>query len=143
MVGTPENLQDITTHLSHPASLLKELSIYGGYANAPHRNPALTLTLFNRDLSSLRKLCLIYVRTVLPWGNMTNLTSFALGHTAPGQVSLKYLLDLFKNAPNLRRVDLHSAAPNKHVQKGRLVSLPRLQRVHATGGSFSFLLDHL
>ena len=142
--GTPRNLQDITVHLSHPAPLLEELSIHGGCENAPHRNPVLTSTLFNGDLSSLRTLRLEHVRTEFPWRNMINLTSFVLTHTAPGEVSVKQLLDFFDSAPNLRRIDLYSATPTHGTQTGHLVSLPCLKWLYTTGGnSSSLLLDHL
>jgi len=58
ITGWPENLQDITDHLSQPAPLLEELSMHGGCDHALYCNLEFTSTLFNGDLSSLRKLCL-------------------------------------------------------------------------------------
>ena len=141
---TPENLQDINAHLSLPAPLLEMLSIHGGCEDEPHRNPTLPSTLFDDDLSSLRTLCLQSVRTELPWRNMTNLTSFTLTHTAPGEVSVNHLLDFFENAPSLHKIHLFSATLTHGTQDRRLVSLPCLKRMSTTGGdSSSLLLDHL
>ena len=142
--GKPENLQDITDRLSQPAPLLEELSIHGGCDHALYRNPVLASTLFNGDLSSLRKLCLEYVRTELPWRNMTNLTSLMLSHTMPGEITVEHLLDFFKNALNLQEIELYSAIPTSGAQAGRLVSLACLEWVYTTGGGpSSLLLDHL
>jgi len=58
VTGTRGNLQDITAHLSHPAPLLQDVSIYGSCEFQQVRNPVLTPALFNGDLSPLRKLCL-------------------------------------------------------------------------------------
>ena len=140
--GTPENLQDITAHLSHPAPLLERLSIDGGSEHGSQRNPVLATTLFNGDLSSLQALRLRSVRTELPWRNMANLTSFTLALTSP--VSAAQLLDFFENAPHLREVELHSTTPTSGAQKGRLVSLANLKTMHiAGGGPPSVLLNHL
>jgi hypothetical protein len=50
--ATPENLQDITNHLSRPASLLEKLSVCGDPNDEPDRIPVLTPALFDGDLSS-------------------------------------------------------------------------------------------
>ena len=142
--GTPENLQDITAHLSHPAPLLKKLSICGGYNLGRHPNPALTPALFNGDLSSLRELCLESVRTQLLWRNMANLTSFTLGRTSPGGATVRQILDFFKSAPLLREVNFYFATPTSSGRDCKLVSLACLKRMRITGGgSASLLLDHL
>jgi hypothetical protein len=142
--GTPENLQDITAHLSHPAPLLEKLSICSGYDHRPHLNPMLRPALFNGDLSSLRELCLESVRTQLPWRNMVNLTSFTLGRTSPGGATVRQILDFFKSAPLLREVDFYSSTPTSGAQDCKLVSLACLKRMRITGGgSASLLLDHL
>ena len=98
---TPESISEIATHLSHPAPLLEDLSIDCGYEFEPWDNPVLTTSLFDGNLSSLRILDLRYVRTALPWRNMVNLTSFALGVTPPGEVSMGQLLDFFESSPRL------------------------------------------
>jgi hypothetical protein len=90
--GAPRNLSAITAHLSRPAPLLEYLVIDGNYESGPQRNPVLTTTLFNGDLSSLRGLCLHSVRTELPWRNMVNLTSFELYDTG---MLIRQLLDFF------------------------------------------------
>ena len=140
--GTLENLQDITAHLSHPAPLLEEMLVYGCYQPGSEENPMLTPALFNGDLSPLRKLCLGYVFTDLPWRNMVNLTSFTMVHTSP--MSVSQLLDFFEGAPHLREIKLHSATPNSGAQDERLVPLACLETMYAEGGgSSSPLLDHL
>ena len=144
--GTPENMQDITSHLSHPAPLLECLSIDAGYDDLPHLRPAITSTIFNGDLSSLRTLLLKYVRTELPWRNMVNLTSFTLSHTPPGAVSVGQLLDFFESAPHLRRIKLRRVQLRfaTGVQNGRLVSLACLKSMDIDdNGPSSVLLDHL
>jgi len=113
--GTPENLQLITAHLSQPAPHLERLSIHGGCNQASPHSPTLTPTLFNGDLSSLRKLCLEYICTELPWRNMINLTSFILTHTTLDGVSITQFLNFFESAPNLRTINLYSAAPTSGI----------------------------
>jgi hypothetical protein len=76
--AAPEELQDITGHLSRPAPRLEKLFICGNSDSDPRHNPVLTPALFNGDLSLLRKLHLESVYTELPWRNMVSLTSFSL-----------------------------------------------------------------
>ena len=123
--GPREDIQAITPHLSHPAPLLEDPSIRG-YKDIPHFYPALPLTLFNGDLSSLRVLCLELVRTELPWRNMVNLTSFTL----VGAVSIRRLLDFFGSVPYLKEVKICSETPTTGAQNGRLVSLVSKEHVH-------------
>ena len=140
-IGVEGDLQTITAHLFRPAPLLEELSICG---DSDCSNPVLTPTLFNGDLSSLRKLRLNCVRTWLPWRNMINLTSFKLVHTPPNEVTVRQLLDFFEGAPRLRTVDLYSVTLAPGAQNGRLVSLACLEIMGMTGsGSASLLLNHL
>ena len=94
--GTPENLPDITTHLSYPAPLLEGMSINGSSGFGPEDIPDLTPALFSGDLPSLRKLRLEFVCTELPWRNMVNLTSLKLINMSP--VSMGKLLDFFESA---------------------------------------------
>ena len=142
--GTPANLQDIVSQLSRPAPLLRSLTIEVDCGCSPQRGPAITTTLFNGDLSSLRELRLKCVTTALPWRNMVNLTSFALGYTLVGDFPIKHLLDFLKSAPRLRKVRLHNAIPTSGAQNGRLVSLECLKRMDIIGGGpSSLLLDHL
>ena len=142
--GTPANLQDIVSQLSRPAPLLRSLTIEVDCGCSPQRGPAITTTLFNGDLSSLRELRLKCVTTALPWRNMANLTSFTLGYTLVGDFPIKHLLDFLKSAPRLRKVRLHNAIPTSGAQNGRLVSLGCLKRMDIIGGGpSSLLLDHL
>ena len=97
--GTPENFQDTSARLSHPAPLLETLTILVESLYTTRRYPAVTTELFDGDLSSLRELNLYCVRTELPWRNMVNLTSFKLCWTPPGEVSITQLLDFFESAP--------------------------------------------
>jgi len=142
---TPERIDHITTHLSHPASHIEHLSIYCGSGFEPTSQPMLKTALFNGDLSSLRTLYLMRVRTELPWKNMVNLTSFTLGHTPLGEVSIERLLDFLDSAPRLEIVKLESATPTSGAQNGRLVSLERLKWMSILGDRpcSSLLLDHL
>ena len=109
--ATPRSLPDLTSRLSLPAPLLEDLKIDGGCRHSPHWNPVLTPTLFNGDLSSLRKLHLQSVRTKLPWRDLTSLASFVPVSTSRGEVSAKHLLDFFESAPRLREVFLHNSTP--------------------------------
>jgi len=141
--GVPENLQDITAHLTSPAPLLERLSIYGDYRRMS-RHPVLTSALFNGDSSSLRELSLECVRTGLPWRNMVNLTTFSLTHTLSGDCSVRHLLDLFESAPRLRDIFLYCATPTSGAQDRRLVSLTCLKEIKISDcGPPSALLDHL
>jgi hypothetical protein len=142
--ATPENLQDITDHLSRPAPLLEKLSVCGDPNDEPDRIPVLTPALFNGDLSSLRVLKLESVRTELPWRNMVNLTSFKLFYTSPGGVIASQLLDFFEGAPHLRKVILYNVTLTSGTQNNRLVSLACLEKMEVTdGSSASPLLDYL
>ena len=140
---TPDHLQEITNYLSHPAPLLEELNIFGS-TNDPFLNPALATTLFDGDFSSLHSLCLHSVGTELPWRNMVNLTSFALGYVFEPEVTIGQLLDFFESAPRLFDVELTFAAPTNGVQNGRLVSLTHLGKLFIYGSDPSSpLLNHL
>jgi len=142
--GTPENIQNITAHLSRPAPLLEDLTIFIGSQPTPRRYPVLTSTLFAGDLSSLRKLDLVSVHTELPWRNMANLTMFTLRYTPPGGISTSQLLDFFESAPHLREVELELAIPTSGAQNGRLVSLSCLEVMRIIDRRPpSVLLDHL
>ena len=140
--ATPGNLQEIIDHLSHPAPLLDELSINGGFE--PQRNAVLTAALFNGNLSSLHFLLLRTVRTQLPWRNMVNLTSFMLSHPPPGGPSIVQLLDFFESAPRLLDIQLHPTTWTSGAPDGRLVSLPCLKKMGIIGEEpSSLLLNHL
>ena len=142
--GKPENLQDVTAHLSRPAPLLEYLSVHGGCEYAPQRSPMLTSPLFDEDLSSLRELRLTSVRTELPWRNMVNLTSFTLAYMPPDEDSIRHLLDFFESAPRLSEVHLDATTPTSGAQNGRMVSLTCLKRMSILGSEpSSLLLDHL
>ena len=140
--GTPKNIPVITSLLSHPAPRLENLWISAGYR--PRGHAAITSSLFNGDLSSLRTLLLEFVRTELPWRNMVNLTSLTLSYTPPGAISFGQLLDFFESAPYLRKVVLRFATPTTGVQRGRLVSLAYLKTMDIDDDCpSSLLLDHL
>jgi len=139
--GKAEHIQAITAHLSRPAPLLEDLSILN---SSQHWHTKLASTLFNGDLSSLRKLHLDSVRTNLPWRNMVNLTSFTLTNTPPGRIPVIQLLDFFESAPHLSEIGLYSVTPTPGAQKGRLVSLTCLKRMEIDdSGPPSIFLDHL
>ena len=139
--GGPENLQDITGHLCRPAPLLEELAIRSFNID---RSNMLPPALLDGDLSSLHKLYLESVRTELPWRKMVNLTSFVLGRTLPGEVSVRQLLDFFEGAPHLRDINLYSATLTPGAQNGRVVTLACLKKMAIVDcGPSSSLLDYL
>jgi len=140
--STPENLQEIIAHLSHPAPLLEQLFIGGG--SEPQDTTVLTTTLFNGNLSLLHHLHIQSIRTQLPWRNMVNLTSFALFYPSPEEPSITHLLDFFEGAPHLLDIRLHLTASSTGAQDDRLVPLPCLKRMAIIGETPSSpLLDHL
>ena len=139
--GSQWNLKGIIAHLGRPAPLLQYLSIVGSYEGGPEHKPMLARSDFGGDLSSLRRLCLEYVHTELPWRNMVNLTSFRLVRTLP--LSVGQILDFLESAPHLRKVEIHSEIQTSGTQNGRLASLARLKRMVITGGESSPLLDHM
>ena len=116
-VATSDDLRDATDRLSCPAPLLEELLINCDTRFGLDRQP-LSHTLFNGDLSSLRKLRLEAVpRAELPWKNMINLISLALCRTS---------------------------VPNPSDEHERLVSLPHLKTLYIPGRDRIFpLLEHL
>ena len=142
--GPAPGLRGITAHLSHPAPLLKRLSIGGRDQPVSPDIPVITAALFNGDLSSLHVLHLYHVRTELPWGNMANLTSFTLGHVPLGEAPIRRLLDFFESAPRLREVELLFITLTSGGQNGRLVSLGCLKSFIIRGDQpTSLLFDHL
>ena len=142
--GPTEDVEVVTSHLSHPAPLLERLSIHSDLQNAQDRNPALPSTFFNEDLSSLRMLYLNFVHTELPWRNMVNLASLTLSNIPPGAVSTGQLLDFLESAPYLEEVKFCYATPTTGIQGGRLVSLACLKSMEIySDGPISILLDHL
>ena len=144
LAGNLGNLQDFTAHLSRHAPLLERLNIDAGSLLGPPHHPPLPTGLFQGDLSSLRELHLQSIRTELPWRNMANLTSFTLGHTLLGDLSITQLLDFFEGAPGLRGIKFNSATPTSGGQDGRLVSLGCLKKMDIIlGRPSSLFLDHL
>jgi len=145
MRGMPKILQETATQLSHPAPVLETLSISSHLDCSPQSGYMITTALFGGDLSSLRELTLLRVRTELPWRNMVNLTLFTLGYAWPGtKFSPRHLLNFFESAPRLRKIRLCYATPTFDAERGRLVSLPRLERMRILGGRPPhLLLDHL
>ena len=141
---TLDDLQYFFTHLSRSVPLLEYLLVDGSCECMPGYNPVLTTALFNGDLSSLRVLHLRSVRTDLLWRNMVNLTSLALAHTLPGDITVGKLLEFFESAPRLRDIFLLHATPTSSAQNGRLVSLACLKNMEIVGYEpSSLLLDHL
>jgi len=141
--GTPNNLQQIATRLSHPAPLLEYMSISGSCEHVVGY-PRLSPVLFNGDLSSLRDLYLEAVCTGLPWRGMANLTSFTLDRIPPGVISITQFLDFLESAPHLSEIGIYSTTPTPVVQNARSVSLACLKRMEIDdSGPPSVFLDHL
>ncbi|KAF9790403.1 hypothetical protein BJ322DRAFT_386810 [Thelephora terrestris] len=141
----PDYFQEIAKNFILPAPLLEALTIDGNYLRS-EINPVLPTALFGGDLSFLRELHLLSVRTELPWRNMNNLTSFSLFDMQQftASASVDQILDFFESAPHLREVDLRFAAPSVHAQNRRLVSLTHLRRLSISDcPSPSILLDYL
>ena len=133
--ATWEYVEAIGARLSHPAPLLEKLSIHSDY------HSEFGSTLFNRDLSSLRRLRLEYFTAKLPWRNMANLTSFVLTCAVP--VFVGQLLDFLEGAPHLREIHLRFGSSISGAQNGRLVQLTRLKVMYADGSTPSRLFDYL
>jgi len=143
--GPSEDVEVVTSHLSHPAPLLEHLSIRSDPPRAQDRDPILPSALFNGDLSSLRVLHLESIHTELPWRNMVNLTSFTLSDV-PGGVPVGQLLDFFGSAPHLKVIELYYpiAIPAAGAQNRRVVALECLKRMRIKDDDPpSILLDHL
>jgi len=142
--GLIEDVEVITSHLSHPAPLLEHLLIRPHPPYTPGDYPTLPSALFNGDLSSLRTLCLEFVHTELPWRNMVNLTSFTLSNISSGAFSIRWLLDFFESAPYLEEVKLCYSTPTTDTQGGQLVSLACLKSLEIDSDRpTSILLGHL
>ena len=75
-------------------------------------------------------LSLYSVSTGLPWRNIANLTTFALGYVLNPRVTIGQLLDFFEGAPRLLNIELTFATPTDGIQNGRLVPPTRLRNLH-------------
>ncbi|KAF9643329.1 hypothetical protein BDM02DRAFT_3191805, partial [Thelephora ganbajun] len=141
IVGNKNILQTFAEYASCPIPLLRELIV-----NVPYESPlALSSTLFNGDLSSLRMLKLTGVIPNLPWRNMSKLTTFELYHVVENKISVTRLLDFFVNAPFLCDIKLESIPDSSDAPPGRVVSLPCVKSltVFADRAYSSILLNHL
>ena len=138
--GTPENMQDITAQLHHPAPLLVTLTIETERLCITRHQPMVTTALFDGDLSSLRELHLYRIGTELPWRGMVNLASFTLSCASPDIFPITQLLDFFENAPHLREVTLSFVPLFSGDQNGRLVSLTCLKKLIVYGSQPAPLL---
>ena len=123
------------------APLLEVLDIS---LTCPHP-PVLNRTLFNGDLSSLRKLTLGGVITRLPWRNMANLTVFNLKSCHPGRDFITRLLNFFACAPLLHTIILEDSIPkSSNAPPERIVPLPHLRMLAIIAQpAHSILLNHL
>lgn len=143
--GPSDILPDLNKHFNCPTPLLRKLKI--DLAFDRNRPPSFPGTLFNGNLSSLRKLSLAGFTTNLPWRNLVNLTTFELYHF-PGAVDPQFvtrLLDFFESAPLLSKIDLHQSIPtSSNAPLERSVSLPHLKKLSITSQPVqSTLLNHL
>ena len=143
--GPSDILADLTKHFACPTPLLKNLKIDLDFDRT--RAPNLPGSLFNGDLSSLRRLSLSGFKTNLPWRNLVNLTTFNLSHF-PGTVDPPYttkLLDFFESTPLLRAITLrHSIPATSNAPPERLVSLTHLKELTTISQrAQSTLLNHL
>jgi len=134
-------LPALVKHFSCPVPLLDTLTINFVLAQAPIPSGKL----FNGDPSSLRQLSLTGVTLPLPWGDLSNLTTFSL-HQVPGdKILLTQLLDFFESAPYLRHVQFHDSIPNSSdAPARRVVPLPHLKELSIIAQpAHSILLNHL
>ena len=113
-------LPDVLRYFSHRAPLLEELDINLTSPRAPVGS-----ALFGGDLSSLRRLGLSGVITLLPWKNLASLTTFILKSCRPGHDFVTRLLDFFESAPLLRTLMLEdSILKSSNAPPGRILLLP-------------------
>jgi len=139
--GNPTRiLPALVEHFSCPVPLLDKLKI-----SFVRDAPSLPEKLFNRDLSSLRKLSLSGVTTSLPWRGLSNLTTFSLCHAPRNSILLTQLLDFFESALRLRYICIHDSIPNSSdAPVGRVVLLPHLVELDIIAQpAHSILLNHL
>ena len=140
LVGFSGNLDilKLTEHFGSRAPILGKLDI------CIFDDTPVEITVFDGDLSPLRKLRLEGVLTNLPWRNLTNLTTFDFCRVSGDDISTIQLLDFFEHAPLLREIKLTNSLPNSSNAAERVVSLPHLRslRIHAQP-AHSILLNHL
>ena len=137
------DLGGIISHLSHRAPLLEDVILSGnhGFGDGRHEGPLPLSALFKGDMSTLRKLCLRFIDTDLPWKNMACLTSFKLFKVS---VPTRNLLDFFEGAPRLREVVLDCSTQASGDRDGRLVSMTCLKKMNIVGSTPArLLLNHL
>jgi len=134
-------VRTLAENFSRPIPLLEKLKLnFVCY-------PPITLpdTLFDGELSSLRKLRLAGVLTPLSWGRMENLAIFNLYNTPGDMILLTCLLDFFESVPRLHDIRLQDSTPDEsNAPPRRIVFLPNLKKlVTITKNPNPFLLDHL
>ena len=142
IAGTPDQILPILVeHFSCPVPILNYLDITFECDQAQ----TLPEELFNRDLSTLRELCLAGVITSLPWRGLLNLTTFILCRVPAERILLTQLLDFFESAPHLRHIHLQDSIPNSSdAPAERVVSLPHLKYLSSDAQlPHSILLNHL
>ena len=132
-------LLELLKHFRCQTPLLEELNIYFYYSH----DPTFDCTLFDEDLSSLRKLTLgrAIAITHLPWNTMRNLQFFNLRSRSP----VTQLLDFFESVPLLHTVVLeHSITDSSDAPPQRIVHLPHLKALSINADPpHSVLLNHL
>ena len=133
-------LPDVLRHFRCQAPLLEELDISVYHSH----DSILDRALFDRDLSSLRKLTLFRVTMHLPWNNMANLKVLNLILCPPGH-DITRLLNFFESAPLLHTVKLHDSLPDSsNAPAQRIVPLSYLKALTINvSPSPSILLNHL
>ena len=129
-------------HFFCQTPLLEELDISFLHSHSS----ALDRTLFDGDLSSLRKLTLTGAITIthLPWNNMKNLQVLNLVSWSPVH-SITQLLDFFESAPLLHTIELDDSIPDSSdAPPQRIVPLPHLRALTINSiPPHSTLLNHL
>ena len=128
----------LVKHFSRPVPLLDTLRISLVCGQAPISSGKL----FN---SSLHELSLTGVTMPLPWGDLSNLTTFSLRQVPGDKIFVTQLLDFFESVPNLRHIQLHNSIPNSSdAPFGRVVPLPHLKELSIVAQpAHSVLLKHL
>ena len=128
-------------HFCCQTPLLEELDIHFRCSHGS----TLDRTLFDGDLSSLRKLTLsgAIMITHLPWNNMKNLQVFSLKSWSSVH-SITQLLDFLESVPLLHTIKLNSVPDLSDAPPQRMVCLSRLKALTIdTDLPHSILLNHV
>jgi hypothetical protein len=134
------DLPSVLTHFRCPTPLLEKLDVKITYYAGVYIDEAL----FNRDLPSLRELCLHGVNTEFPWKNLANLRVVTLKLYSQ-RYGTTQILDFLESAPLLQTVLLlYPMEDSSDAPPERIVPLCHLKTFTIIASSSpSILLLHL